>query len=430
MKKQQLQKSLASLQSEKEKLEKQQQQLITTKKLQEEREKSSPQVEDMSPPLRPRADLPANPVDYKEKCQLCNGVNGLQDRYMRGLIRIVREEQPDLLKANIATVEINIDKLDTILLRRMEAYLVDCKAKDIQRLQEAAQMANTDSGNTVTTDGNNQSSTLGPQNGQLPPEKESSSSSGSSSSSDSSSSDSGEEVVNPLLILPREQSIGDNGLCLPLQQTETKSTPQIKTPMTPTSKEVVVQNIDAWTMLNDEKESSVVCMKPVINVNTNFVPHGFQDSLPIVENGVGLDVGQVSYLQDIPRLSIGKAEYINSDAKAGKTVGTDFVWNDFRNRKAFVDQMEREMKIQEAAKLQQLRQKQEEEMKLLEQEVVEKRIAEEEKRKLLRLQQEQEMFQRRESERIRRLETTGSVNLMSQYDMMAAFERNMGGGLS
>eukprot|EP01126_Amoeba_proteus_P010535 TRINITY_DN14118_c0_g2_i4.p1 TRINITY_DN14118_c0_g2~~TRINITY_DN14118_c0_g2_i4.p1 ORF type:complete len:344 (-),score=85.12 TRINITY_DN14118_c0_g2_i4:684-1622(-) len=306
MKKQQLQKSLASLQSEKEKLEKQQQQLITTKKLQEEREKSSPQVEDMSPPLRPRADLPANPVDYKEKCQLCNGVNGLQDRYMRGLIRIVREEQPDLLKANIATVEINIDKLDTILLRRMEAYLVDCKAKDIQRLQEAAQMANTDSGNTVTTDGNNQSSTLGPQNGQLPPEKESSSSSGSSSSSDSSSSDSGEEVVNPLLILPREQSIGDNGLCLPLQQTETKSTPQIKTPMTPTSKEVVVQNIDAWTMLNDEKESSVVCMKPVINVNTNFVPHGFQDSLPIVENGVGLDVGQVSYLQDIPRLSIGK----------------------------------------------------------------------------------------------------------------------------
>lgn len=40
-------------------------------------------------------------VSYTDKCQLCNAVNGLQDKYMPGVIKIFREETPNLLRVRI-----------------------------------------------------------------------------------------------------------------------------------------------------------------------------------------------------------------------------------------------------------------------------------------------------------------------------------------
>ena len=64
----------------------------------------------MSPPLRPKSgtiylkepinkiEISKEPVNYADKCQLCNAVNGLQERYMSGVIKIFQEENPKLLR--------------------------------------------------------------------------------------------------------------------------------------------------------------------------------------------------------------------------------------------------------------------------------------------------------------------------------------------
>jgi hypothetical protein len=42
--------------------------------------------------------MSTEPVSYGDRCQLCNAVNGLQDKYMPGVIKIFREETPHLMK--------------------------------------------------------------------------------------------------------------------------------------------------------------------------------------------------------------------------------------------------------------------------------------------------------------------------------------------
>eukprot|EP01126_Amoeba_proteus_P031293 TRINITY_DN3073_c0_g1_i40.p1 TRINITY_DN3073_c0_g1~~TRINITY_DN3073_c0_g1_i40.p1 ORF type:complete len:205 (-),score=52.80 TRINITY_DN3073_c0_g1_i40:78-692(-) len=191
------------------------------------------------------------------------------------------------------------------------------------------------------------------------------------------------------------------------------------------SKEVVVQNIDAWAMLNEDKNSTMssnhqlndvqLCEK--ILSSDQGIPHNSSTQY----NQSFLGGAQIGHFGP-PKTT---SPDVTIETNLCKAVGNDFVWNDFRNRKALVDQREREIKEQEALKLQQMRQKQEEERKLFEEEVNEKRRVEEENIRLAKVQQEQEMMQRREAERIRRQEMAGSVNLMSQFDMMADFEKNM-----
>lgn len=110
LRKQQLEKSQKHLSLERERLERQIVQLRATARPPEVKSVGGKDVIDMSPPLRSKSgrhlllscltslEIPTEIVSYTDKCQLCNAVNGLQDKYMPGVIRIFQEQTPQLLR--------------------------------------------------------------------------------------------------------------------------------------------------------------------------------------------------------------------------------------------------------------------------------------------------------------------------------------------
>jgi len=104
----------------------------------------------------------------------------------------------------------------------------------------------------------------------------------------------------------------------------------------------------------------------------------------------------------------------------------DGLWEDGRKRAALNKQREKDRAELEAV----LQRQQEEEKQKLEKEVQARRIAEEERKKReqqeevqRQIAKEKEMEARREAERAKREKVAQSVNLTSQSEFMATFER-------
>lgn len=268
LKKQQLERDVRTLKSEKSKLVKQLSQLKETKPS----ARLDTEVVDESPLIKPKDEVETSPMNYGERCQLCNAINGLQDKYMRGLVTIVADENPVLLKAGVS--ELDIDTLSTILLRRMEAYIDSCKAKDVEILNKAKNVQEK-KGEDMTESKNHQ-----PQSPVTLVKEESSSSSSSSSSDSSSDSDEDEDLpISNKPVLMMQSTPGNNGASL-LESNKPDSigasvgSPVLKEPgfhnqPVKEEKKVEVLNVDAWSSL--EKESRVLCSQSPTMENRRLV---------------------------------------------------------------------------------------------------------------------------------------------------------------
>jgi len=66
------------------------------------------------------------PMSYEEKNKLSQAINGLAPDDLAGVVVIIDEEMPNLTKNEEEEIELDIDALDTVALRRLEAYVRDC----------------------------------------------------------------------------------------------------------------------------------------------------------------------------------------------------------------------------------------------------------------------------------------------------------------
>jgi len=127
VRKQMLQRSMVSLQAEKNRQQKQLQELQEESKLNQ----IPGDIEDESPPLCSRKQIETtDPITHTDRCKLCNAVNGLQDKYMPGIIRILTEEVPNVLKNGQPVCDVDIDSLPPLVLRRLLIFIEDCRRKD------------------------------------------------------------------------------------------------------------------------------------------------------------------------------------------------------------------------------------------------------------------------------------------------------------
>jgi len=125
-----LKKSVQSLTAEKSRLERS---LSDLEAQCSRRATDNNESEDKSPPLRSKQEFETNKSipDYSDRCRLCNAINGLQDKYMAGVVSIFQEEHPTMLKKpQNLTCDIDIDALPPLIVRRLLAYIDDCKEAD------------------------------------------------------------------------------------------------------------------------------------------------------------------------------------------------------------------------------------------------------------------------------------------------------------
>jgi hypothetical protein len=62
-------------------------------------------------------------MSFDEKASLSDAINALGPQYVAGVISIMEEELPTSLQSNAVELELDIDSLDTLVLRRLEAYV-------------------------------------------------------------------------------------------------------------------------------------------------------------------------------------------------------------------------------------------------------------------------------------------------------------------
>jgi outer membrane biosynthesis protein TonB len=68
-------------------------------------------------------------MSYEEKCKLSSDINTLSSEHWTGVVAVIEEEMPQALKNDAEEVELDIDSLDTVTLRRLEAYIAECHGK-------------------------------------------------------------------------------------------------------------------------------------------------------------------------------------------------------------------------------------------------------------------------------------------------------------
>jgi outer membrane biosynthesis protein TonB len=73
--------------------------------------------------------LPCRPMSYEEKCKLSDDINTLSSEHWAGVMAVIEEEMPQALKNDAEEVELDIDALDIVTLRRLEAFIAECQGK-------------------------------------------------------------------------------------------------------------------------------------------------------------------------------------------------------------------------------------------------------------------------------------------------------------
>eukprot|EP00029_Vermamoeba_vermiformis_P006096 TRINITY_DN2302_c0_g1_i2.p1 TRINITY_DN2302_c0_g1~~TRINITY_DN2302_c0_g1_i2.p1 ORF type:complete len:745 (-),score=277.92 TRINITY_DN2302_c0_g1_i2:793-3027(-) len=81
------------------------------------------------PPKRRPRDLNLKPMSYEEKCKLSDDINSLNSEHWAGVMAVIEEEMPQALKNDTEEVELDIDALDIVTLRRLEAFVAECQGK-------------------------------------------------------------------------------------------------------------------------------------------------------------------------------------------------------------------------------------------------------------------------------------------------------------
>eukprot|EP01125_Pyxidicula_operculata_P022016 TRINITY_DN883_c0_g1_i4.p1 TRINITY_DN883_c0_g1~~TRINITY_DN883_c0_g1_i4.p1 ORF type:complete len:911 (-),score=304.98 TRINITY_DN883_c0_g1_i4:1534-4266(-) len=132
--KSQLQNTVETLKENEKKLEKQLQQLQRQISVREEEdEELHIPIEDLSPIIRPRSDVTnKEPMSFDDKASLSKMVNSLDRRFMNGLVTLLKEERVPSLRSEAPVVEVDVDLLDPVVLRRIELYCNDCRDKKKQ----------------------------------------------------------------------------------------------------------------------------------------------------------------------------------------------------------------------------------------------------------------------------------------------------------
>jgi len=68
-------------------------------------------------------------MSYEEKCKLSDDINTLSSEHWAGVMAVIEEEMPQALKNDAEEVELDIDALDIVTLRRLEAFIAECQGK-------------------------------------------------------------------------------------------------------------------------------------------------------------------------------------------------------------------------------------------------------------------------------------------------------------